>query len=157
MVRLIIKLSICLLLMDLSFTAAFTGAQLLQSPLHTSRRTMPSSSSVLQMAMPELPPEVGKYSQVPSADPYFTNDFIPKGLLKNHSTKDGTWGVIRVNKGELQYNIGEESFVLTTSKTGIIEPNIKHSVKSLSEDLEFVVEFYRLPGTGPVDEQREGL
>jgi tellurite resistance-related uncharacterized protein len=153
--RLIMKLSIYLLLMNLSFTAAFTGG-LPQCARPPSSTTM-SSSSFLHMAMPELSAEMEKYSQVPSVDSYFTNDFIPAGLLKDHSTKDGTWGVIRINKGELQYNIGEERFVLTTSNPGIIEPNIKHSVKSLSEDLEFVVEFYRLPHTGPVDEPREGL
>ncbi|CAJ1964108.1 unnamed protein product [Cylindrotheca closterium] len=142
--------------MDLSFIAAFTGA-LLHNPRRRHSSRTASSRSVLRMAMPELPPEMKKYSQVPSLDSHFTNDFIPSGLLKDHSTKDGTWGVIRLNKGELQYNIGEESFVLNASNPGIIEPNIKHSVKSLSEDLEFVVEFYRLPYTGPVDEPREGL
>lgn len=142
----------------LSSAVAFTGG-LLQSPPHRHDDSKPMSSSpvLLQMAMSELPPEMERYSQVPSNTSYFTNDFIPAGLLKDHSTRDGTWGVIRINKGELQYNVGEESFVLTTSNPGIIEPNIEHSVKSLSEELEFVVEFYRLPDTGPVDEPREGL
>lgn len=96
-------------------------------------------------AMPELPSDVEKYTQLPSLESYFTNEFIPQGLLKDHTTKDGTWGVIRLNQGKLQYNVGGESFELSPSEPGIIEPNVKHSVKSLSEDLEFVVEFHRVP------------
>mmetsp|Transcript_9659 Transcript_9659/g.13635 ORF Transcript_9659/g.13635 Transcript_9659/m.13635 type:complete len:147 (+) Transcript_9659:130-570(+) len=114
--------------------------------------------TVMNMAMPKLPPDVEKYSQVPVVDSYFTNEFIPAGLLKEHSTKDGTWGVIRVDSGKLEYRIGEEEiFELSPDNPGIIVPNVKHSVKSLSDDLQFIVEFYRLPDTGPVDEQREGL
>jgi tellurite resistance-related uncharacterized protein len=40
---------------------------------------------------------------------------------------------------------------------GVIEPTKLHSVKALSDDVEFVVEFWRRPGTGVVDEKREGL
>eukprot|EP00980_Cylindrotheca_fusiformis_P015978 scaffold4690_cov116-Cylindrotheca_fusiformis.AAC.8 len=101
--------------------------------------------NVVLWAMPELPSDVEKYTQLPSLESYFSNDFLPPGLLKDHSTKDGTWGVIRINKGKLQYTIGDESFELTPSYPGIIEPDVKHSVKPLSDDLEFVVEFYRAP------------
>lgn len=49
--------------------------------------------------MAELPEAVVQYSQVPKAPKTFTATTIPKGLLKQHSTKRGTWGVIRVSKG----------------------------------------------------------
>jgi tellurite resistance-related uncharacterized protein len=138
-----------ILLIGLQFTSGFVTLN--------HHKSSASIRSVL-MAMPELPADVEMYSQVPALASYFTDDYIPKGLLKGHSTKDGTWGVIRIHQGRLQYNLdGDESFELTPSEPGIIQPNIKHSVKSLSEDLEFVVEFYRLPLTGPVDEPREGL
>jgi tellurite resistance-related uncharacterized protein len=108
--------------------------------------------------MPILPNNVVKYSQVPSGSKYFTSDKIPKGLLKEHNTKSGTWGVIRVVQGTLQYTILEPKhveFEITPANAGIIEPQKLHQVKALSEDLQFLVEFYRIPGSGPVNEKRE--
>jgi tellurite resistance-related uncharacterized protein len=118
-------------------------------------------------AMPEMPCDMVQYSKVPTKDPAFTATTIPKGLLKDHTTKAGTWGVIRVLTGALEYNIqnddktgeGESatSFELSPDFVGIIEPERKHHVKALSDNVEFVVEFYREPDTGPVDEPRDGL
>jgi tellurite resistance-related uncharacterized protein len=49
------------------------------------------------------------------------------------------------------YNLNEKT-------RGIIEPQVYHSVAPVeNEEVEFVVEFYRLPNTGPVQEEREGL
>lgn len=126
--------------------------------------------------MPQLPPHVVKYSQVPGpaevGKVVFTADTIPKGLLKEHSTKEGTWGIIKVLKGELEYVLeqpdssnsnstttttSEITFQLTSNFHGVIQPKQLHHVRPLSPDVEFVVEFYRVPGTGPVNEQREGL
>jgi tellurite resistance-related uncharacterized protein len=108
--------------------------------------------------MKNLPDDVVLYSQVPKNNPSFTATTIPKGLLKNHSTKDGTWGVIRVLKGALQYKIEDQPEILLDSgNPGVIEPQVLHSVSPLSDDVEFVVEFYRYPETGPVDEPREGI
>ena len=124
--------------------------------------------------MPILPDDVIKYSQVPKQGKVFTCTTIPKGLLKEHTTKSGTWGVINVSKGELEYRIsgsssGEQKqtkeersecdhiFHLSDKRHGIIQPQRLHQVSPLSDDVEFVVEFYRVPGTGPVDEKRQGL
>jgi tellurite resistance-related uncharacterized protein len=135
--------------------------------------------------MPILPNDVVKYSQVPK-EGSFTNTTIPKGLLNRHTTKAGTWGVISILKGSLEYKIapkgnkmkkdenyeGEDDhimyptqFILTpTTQNGIIEPERYHKVQAVAgsddnendeEELEFVVEFHRVPGTGPVDEKRE--
>ena len=101
-----------------------------------------------------------KYSQVPKEGEYFTSTSIPKGLLKSHTTKKGTWGVIRVSNGKLQYQVNEPEAcvqVLDECTPGIIEPQVKHEVFPLSDDLKFCVEFYRFPNTGAVDEKREGL
>mmetsp|Transcript_32233 Transcript_32233/g.46979 ORF Transcript_32233/g.46979 Transcript_32233/m.46979 type:complete len:164 (+) Transcript_32233:91-582(+) len=128
-------------------TSAFTTLR--------SKLTMSSSSG-----MPTLPSNVVKYSQVPAdSKPPFTSTKIPRGLLKDHSTKEGTWGVIDVRKGTLEYTIMEPSVQVfelkAPTRAGIIQPTVLHHVKALTDDLEFVVEFYRLPGTGPVDEKRE--
>ena len=113
----------------------------------------------LRAAMRELPAGVVKYSQVPKGKT-FTVTTIPRGLLKEHNTKVGTWGKINVLRGKLEYQINEPQksvFELSPSKPGFIEPQIRHQVKPLTDDVEFVVEFYRFPNTGPVHEPREGL
>jgi tellurite resistance-related uncharacterized protein len=136
--------------------------------------------------MPILPNDVVKYSQVPK-EGSFTKSTIPKGLLNRHTTKIGTWGVIKILKGSLEYKIAPKGnkikkeedteddditiyptqFILTpTTQNGIIEPERYHKVQAVTgsddddneideEELEFVVEFHRVPGTGPVDEKRE--
>jgi tellurite resistance-related uncharacterized protein len=111
--------------------------------------------------MPILPSNVVEYSTVPR-DTYFTIDTIPAGLLKEHSTKEATWGVIRVHQGKLEYTILEPELSVhildaESDSIAIIEPTMLHQTKGLTNDLKFVVEFYRVPGTGAVDEKREGL
>ena len=107
--------------------------------------------------MPVLPEDVVKYSTVPKGKS-FTATTIPSGLLKDHTTKAGTWGIISVSQGNLKYVIENDTvFTLTPQYHGIIEPTVLHHVAPLSDDVEFVVEFHRLPGTGPVEEKREGL
>eukprot|EP00532_Pseudo-nitzschia_australis_P008665 CAMPEP_0168177906 /NCGR_PEP_ID=MMETSP0139_2-20121125/8764_1 /TAXON_ID=44445 /ORGANISM="Pseudo-nitzschia australis, Strain 10249 10 AB" /LENGTH=201 /DNA_ID=CAMNT_0008097109 /DNA_START=104 /DNA_END=709 /DNA_ORIENTATION=+ len=134
-------------------------------------------------AMPILPKNAVKYSQVPKEGNVFTETTIPKGLLNRHNTKAGTWGVIKILKGSLHYNIeagnisnsikkegnedeinnGEREqkmqlikFILNSDSDGIIEPERLHEVAPVDgEEVEFVVEFHRVPGTGLVDEKRE--
>lgn len=118
-----------------------------------------STASSSEDDFPTLPSDVVKYSQVPKQGT-FTADKIPKGLLKDHTTKAGTWGIIRVSRGTLEYTITQPRLLkqaLAAPATGVVEPQRLHHVKALTENVEFVVEFYRLPGTGPVDEKREGL
>jgi tellurite resistance-related uncharacterized protein len=56
--------------------------------------------------MPLLPQEVLKYSQLPKAEgKVLTANSIPRGLLNRHNTKDGTWGVLKILKGSLEYEI----------------------------------------------------
>jgi tellurite resistance-related uncharacterized protein len=108
--------------------------------------------------MKELPKDVVKYSQVPAKGGAFTANKIPKGLLREHTTKAGTWGVINVSQGQLRYKINEPAesvHILDVDTKGIIEPTVKHEVAALTDDVEFFVEFYRLPNTGPVDEKRD--
>ena len=111
----------------------------------------------------KFPLDLVKYSQVPKEGTYFTKDNIPKGLLHKHSTKRGTWGIIRVFTGRLIYSInnkGEDHYdidVLDMYTPGMIEPQVLHEVSPLTDDVRFHVEFYRFPNTGDVDEIREGL
>jgi tellurite resistance-related uncharacterized protein len=126
--------------------------------------------------MSSLPSNVVKYSQLPHpSKPPFAATTIPKGLLNRHNTKAGTWGVISIKRGTLRYVIEEGdragSYLLDKDTPGIIEPQVYHHIEPMDADLskerdpstdgmaeeslQFVVEFYRVPGTGIVDEKRE--
>ncbi len=91
--------------------------------------------------MKNLPSEVESYKQTPE----FNNETVPKGLLKAHQTKEGTWGKIVVLEGKLRYRILEpevEVIDLSPEKYGVVEPTILHEVEPLT-DMRFYVEFYR--------------
>lgn len=91
--------------------------------------------------MKNLPSEVESYKQTPE----FNNETVPKGLLKAHQTKEGTWGKIVVLEGKLRYRILEpelEVIDLSPEKHGVVEPTILHQVEPLT-DMRFYVEFYR--------------
>jgi len=77
--------------------------------------------------------------------PTFTEQTIPNGLLKDHSTKTGVWGAITVERGSLLYCItepgSEQETVLTPSLTGLIEPGALHYVRPLGP-VAFYVQFF---------------
>ena len=73
----------------------------------------------------------------------FTQDTIPDKLLADHNTKEGSWGVINIEEGQLEYKItGEEAIILSKDKSGIIEPTVKHHIKPIGS-VSFYIEFYR--------------
>ena len=80
--------------------------------------------------------------------PTFTQSTVPAGLLSNHSTKDGVWGLIHVTKGKLRYcvtdsrRVYEERVLTPDSEVGVIEPTILHRVE-LMGTVKFHVEFLR--------------
>ena len=89
--------------------------------------------------MKKLPDDVAAYRRTD----VFTQDSVPQGLLKNHSTAAGVWGLIRVERGSLEYTIGEdEVHVLAPDRIGVVEPATVHHVRPLGE-VRFFVEFYR--------------
>lgn len=91
--------------------------------------------------MKNLPDEVSPYRQTP----VFTEETVPRGLLKSHSTKAGTWGRIVVLEGRLRYRILEpdvEERVLDPQNPGIVEPQVPHEVEPLGK-LRFYVEFLK--------------
>ena len=91
--------------------------------------------------MKSLPENVKTYKQTP----LFSENTVPKGLLKSHSTKEGSWGKIIVSKGKLLYRILEpeiEEIILTPDLPGIVEPTVKHEVQPLGE-VSFHVEFLK--------------
>ena len=90
--------------------------------------------------MKELPAGLAPYRRTPA----FDETSVPVGLLKDHQTKAGVWGVIEVTSGRLRYTIpsrGEE-VELHPGLKGIVEPEVLHHVTPLGA-VEFSVEFWR--------------
>ena len=77
--------------------------------------------------MPALPPGAREYRRSAT----LTEANVPAGLLQNHRTKEGTWALIVVEAGELEYTIESpfRTFLLSPSLPGIIEPTVPHRVK----------------------------
>jgi tellurite resistance-related uncharacterized protein len=91
--------------------------------------------------MKDLPENVAPYKRTPT----FLADSIPKGLLKAHQTKAGTWGKIVILEGKLRYRILQPtvSEVLLSPETfGVVEPTILHEIAPVG-DVSFYVEFYK--------------
>ncbi len=78
----------------------------------------------------------------------FTQDTVPAGLLKAHSTKAGIWGLIHVVEGELTYRIVDgrraaaERILTPATQPGLVEPEILHEVAPRGA-VRFFVEFHR--------------
>ena len=78
--------------------------------------------------------------------PVFTEDSLPSGLKKDHSTKIGVWGKIILTEGTLQYRVNSLKIdtELSPNEPGVILPEILHSVAPLGP-VKFYVEFYKEP------------
>ncbi|CAN5843076.1 hypothetical protein BH11MYX3_BH11MYX3_34840 [soil metagenome] len=75
----------------------------------------------------------------------FDETSIPAGLLKDHSTKAGVWGVIHVLAGRLSYLVEPplaRELVLDATAPGIVVPEVLHRVAPLGT-VTFFVEFHR--------------
>lgn len=90
--------------------------------------------------MAELPDHVRAFRKTD----VFSETSVPAGLLRDHATKEGVWGLIEVISGELSYAVPERGLdvILRPGAPGVIEPAVKHRVKPLGE-VEFTVEFWR--------------
>ena len=94
-----------------------------------------------------------KLDQMPALQSYkitttLTQDSVPAGLLAEHPTKEGVWGLIHVTQGKLRYCVtdtrreNEERILEPESAAGVVEPTIVHRVEPLGP-VEFHVEFLR--------------
>jgi tellurite resistance-related uncharacterized protein len=100
-------------------------------------------NSAMEATVSKLPDTVSAYKRTST----FTKSTVPKGLLARHNTKKDTWGLIVVETGSLSYVIFNESesdvsTVLSPGQPGVIEPQIFHKVKLLTDNTTFYVEFY---------------
>ena len=93
--------------------------------------------------MKALPEAVRPYKRTP----IFTEATIPPGLLKQHTTKAGTWAKIVVLEGRLLYRIvapEASECLLTPDRYGVVEPQVPHEVEP-DGPVRFFVEFHRVP------------
>ncbi|MDB4962810.1 MAG: hypothetical protein JWP01_2809 [Myxococcales bacterium] len=77
----------------------------------------------------------------------FDEHSIPSGLLKDHSTAAGVWGVIHVIAGRLRYIVESplaRELVLDETHDGIVVPEVLHRVAP-EGSVRFFVEFHRKP------------
>lgn len=91
--------------------------------------------------MKTLPPHVQPYKRTPT----FTEETVPAGLLKAHTTIPGAWAKIVVEEGTLEYVIeaGEhETILLSPERFGVVEPEVPHHVKPMGK-VRFHVEFHK--------------
>lgn len=92
--------------------------------------------------MKALPNSVKHYKSTP----LFDENSIPKGFLSNHTTKPGTWGLLIIESGQLNYIITEsgyeEEVILTPSNPGVIEPSTTHYIRA-NCPVRFYVKFYK--------------
>jgi hemoglobin len=61
----------------------------------------------------------------------FTPDNLPAGLRSAHTTKDGTWGLLKVHAGVLRYTLDDPphtEVVLAAGQQVVIEPQVRHHV-----------------------------
>jgi tellurite resistance-related uncharacterized protein len=77
----------------------------------------------------ELPASFVAYKKTP----LFTEETVPAGLKKDHSTKTGVWAKIIVSEGILRYRVDTLSIdvELSQDRIGIVVPEVLHSVEPL--------------------------
>lgn len=79
--------------------------------------------------------------------PVFDENTLPAGLRREHRTKAGVWGVIRVIEGRVRFQVLDPAsdLVLEPGRPGLVLPDTPHLVEPLGPML-MQVEFYdRLP------------
>ena len=76
----------------------------------------------------------------------FDEATLPAVLRREHSTKAGVWGVIRVIEGSLRLEFadGGEAQVLTPDRPGLVRPEQIHRIEPMGR-IRMQVDFYDRP------------
>jgi tellurite resistance-related uncharacterized protein len=75
--------------------------------------------------------------------PVFDENTLPPGLRREHRTKLGVWGVIRVLEGRVRYEVLDPAseVILDAAHPGLVLPGVPHRVEPLGA-MRMQVEFY---------------
>ena len=76
--------------------------------------------------------------------PLFDENSLPAGLRREHRTKPGVWGIIRVLQGHVRLVKVNKVSMLTPDQPGLVEPEEPHWVEPIGP-ISMVVEFYHSP------------
>jgi tellurite resistance-related uncharacterized protein len=78
--------------------------------------------------------------------PVFDETTLPAALRREHRTKAGVWGMIRVIEGRLRFTLadGSEETVLTPAQPRLVLPEQPHRVEPLGP-MRMRVDFYDRP------------
>ena len=73
----------------------------------------------------------------------FDENTLPAGLRREHRTKAGTWGIIRVLDGRVRYRVLDpvSETILDPDHPGLVLPDQPHFVEPLGA-MRMQVEFY---------------
>lgn len=88
------------------------------------------------------PPRPEPYKQTP----VFDEGTLPAGLRREHRTKPGVWGVIRVLEGRLRYEVLDPAseVILEPGHAALVLPDQPHLVEPLGP-MRMQLEFYHQP------------
>lgn len=97
------------------------------------------------------PHEYDRFSLPPEAKAYrtigpFRSDSLPKGLLREHRLKAGTWGRLRVLSGEIRFvwddeGQAQDGFVVADTAPVIIPPAVPHHLELRKGDVLLEIDF----------------
>ncbi len=90
------------------------------------------------MNVPLTPPTPYKIT------PVFDENTLPAGFRRDHRTKPGVWGIIRVLEGRLRYQVldAASETILEPGRPGLLLPDVPHLVEPLGP-MRMQVEFHR--------------
>lgn len=76
----------------------------------------------------------------------FDEKSVPDALRKDHRTKPGTWGLLRVLEGEVRlvFNDARGPLLVTVDRPAMIPPEALHHVEC-DKPMRMLVEFYCEP------------
>jgi tellurite resistance-related uncharacterized protein len=73
--------------------------------------------------------------------PVFDEHTLPAALRREHRTKTGVWGIIRVLQGQVRLVKSDCVSVLTADRPGLVKPEEPHWVEPLGS-IKMQVEFF---------------
>ncbi|KRW96162.1 DUF1971 domain-containing protein [Paracoccus sp. MKU1] len=98
------------------------------------------------MSLPAWPADAAPYRRTPD----FTEATVPKGLLRAHSTRHGTWARLHVLEGRPVFRdlVDGAELLLGPGIHPLIHPGRLHEVAAAGP-VRFFVEFCARPGDSP--------
>lgn len=91
-------------------------------------------------------PDMTKAAAPYRSTPIFDESTLPAALRREHRTKPGVWGVVRVLEGELRLSYVDpaSTIVLSPGSPGLLLPDQPHFVEPVGK-VRLQVDFYDQP------------